>query len=158
MSKYTLVSAVIWMTAALAFADEHTHPAAAPTDSPIKITINPEARVSVTLGGALPPPVACGTPVVVSVKVVNQGFVTSRLEAELVGSAPAGASLQFHPAPLKGIPEELRELRITLVNPGLADLTIAFRSRSSRHWGARSHPCPDAVCGRRGGKVRVEPV
>jgi hypothetical protein len=76
----------------------------------------------------MPAPVTCGTPAALIVKIVNQGSVTSQLEADLVGELPAGAALEFHPAPLKGILEELRELRITLKKPGLTDVTIAFRS------------------------------
>jgi hypothetical protein len=111
---------------------EHNHDSpAAPTDPPIKITINPEARVSVVLGGAFPPAAACGTPVDLSVKIVNQGFVTSQLEAEFVGNVPVGATLDFHPERLKGLPEELRTLRITLTSPGPTDLTIAFRSHNN---------------------------
>lgn len=106
---------------------QHVHPAPAPSDPPIIVSINPEARVSVTLGGELPPPAPCGQPAVLMVKVLNQGYVTSRLEAELVGNTPAGTTLDFHPAPLKGLPEELRELRIILRQPGLNDLTITFR-------------------------------
>jgi hypothetical protein len=110
-----------------------------PGDPPIKITINPEARVSVTLAGALPPAAACGTAADLVVAIVNQGFVTSRLEAELVG-APAGVTLDFHPEPLKGIPEELRIMHITLTNPGATDLTIAFRAHNEiPDLGGRDH-------------------
>lgn len=103
---------------------------ASPSEAPIKITINPEARVSVVLAGMLPRPVPCGTAAEFSLKIVNQGFVTSRLEAEFVGDVPAGASLDFRPAPLKGVREEFRNLRITLTNPGPADLTIAFKAHN----------------------------
>src|SRR5437667_226382 len=64
---------------------EHVHDVASPNDPPIKITINPEARVSVILAAALPPPARCGTPAALLVKIIDQGFVTSRLEAEVVG-------------------------------------------------------------------------
>src|SRR5882762_5575370 len=110
--------------------DHHGMEVASPDGPPIKITINPEARVSVALAGALPPPVVCGTAADFSVKIVNQGFVTARLEAELVGDPPPGVSLDFHPEPLKGVPEESRELRITLTKPGPTDLTIAFRAHN----------------------------
>lgn len=96
-------------------------------DAPIQIRINPEARVSATLGGALPPPTTCGTPVELAVKITNQGFITAGLEARLVGDPPEGARLDFHPEPLKGMPMELRTLRLTLTKPALTDLTIAFR-------------------------------
>jgi hypothetical protein len=61
---------------------------ARPTDAPIAITINPEARVSVALAGALPPPGPCGKPADLAVAITNQGFVTSQLEAAFVGDAP----------------------------------------------------------------------
>ena len=103
---------------------------AAPPEAPIQITINPEARVSVALAGALPQPVPCGTAVDFSVKILNQGFITSRLEAELVRNTPVDVNLDFHPEPLKGVREELRHLRITLTRPDPTDLTIAFRAHN----------------------------
>jgi hypothetical protein len=109
----------------------HAAEASAPTDPPIKITINPEARVSVVLAGALPPPAACGTAVDFRVRIINQGFVTSRLEAELIGDKPEAAKLDFHPEPLRGVAEELRDLRITLIKPGSFDLTISFRTHNN---------------------------
>jgi hypothetical protein len=124
---------VVLVTSAVVDAQdhEHIHRFVSPTDLPIKITINPEARVSATLAGALPAPAACGAAVDFRVKIINQGFVTSRLEAELVGEKPEGATLDFHPEPLKGIPEEQRELRILLTKPGPTDLTISFRTHSN---------------------------
>ncbi|HEY2685978.1 MAG TPA: hypothetical protein VGI93_20885 [Steroidobacteraceae bacterium] len=113
----------------MAVADEHVHATVPLTAPSIKIDINPEARVSATLSGALPPPVLCGTPAVLSVKIVNRGFVTAALEAEFVGQFE-GALLDFHPQPLKGVPNELRTLRITLMKPGPVDLTIAFKAHN----------------------------
>lgn len=101
-----------------------------PNEAPIKIMINPEARVSVVLAGALPAPVPCGVAADLPVKIVNQGFVTFRLQAAFVGDIPAGVSLDFHPALLKGVREEVRDLRITLTKPELTDLSIAFRARN----------------------------
>ena len=109
---------------------EHLHESVSPPDPPIRITINPEARVSVALAGALPPPATCGTSVDFRVKVINQGFVTSRLEAEFVGDKPEGVTLDFHPESLKGLPVELRELHITLTKPGPTDLAIAFKAHN----------------------------
>jgi hypothetical protein len=103
---------------------------AAPQEAPIQITINPEARVSVALAGSLPHTVPCGTAVDFSVKILNQGFITSRLEAEFVGDTPAGVNLDFHPEPLKGVREEFRHLLITLTRPDPADLTIAFKTHN----------------------------
>ncbi|HLH36055.1 MAG TPA: hypothetical protein VKX41_15400 [Alloacidobacterium sp.] len=127
---YKRAFAITLVISPIASVCQHVHTAPAPTDPPILLNINPEARVSVALGGVLPRLVACGQPAVLVVRVQNQGFVTSRLEAELVGNVPAEASLDFHPEPLKGWPEELRELRITLLKPGLTDLTVAFRSQN----------------------------
>jgi hypothetical protein len=113
--------------------DSHVHEhMALPADPPIIITINPEARVSVTLAGALPPPAACGTAADLVVAIVNQGFVTAQLEAELV-DAPSGVTLDFHPDPLKGGPEEFRKLHITLTKPGTTDVTVAFRAHNEIH-------------------------
>lgn len=99
-------------------------------EAPIQITINPEARVSVALAGTLPDPVPCGTAADFSVRVLNQGFITSRLEAELVGDPPAGVQLDFHPVPLKGVPEEFRHLLVTLTRPDPIDLTITFKAHN----------------------------
>jgi hypothetical protein len=99
-------------------------------DCPIVVTINPEGRVSAMVMGALPPPVAYGAPVELSVAVVNQGFSTGRLEARLVGSPVAAATLDFHPEALKGAPLERRTLRVTLTGGAPADLTIAFSLRN----------------------------
>lgn len=62
------------------------------------------------------------------VRIVNQGFVTARLEAQLVGDAPAGVCLYFQPEPLKGVPEELRHLHVVLTQPGPTDVTISFNA------------------------------
>jgi hypothetical protein len=125
--------AAVLVTSAAVQAQDHEHArvSVAPMDPPITITINPEARVSVKLAGALPAPVACGTAAVFRLKIINQGFVTSRLEAELVGEKTGGVMLDFQPEPLKGIPEELRDIRIMLAKPGSADLTVSFRTHNN---------------------------
>ena len=101
-----------------------------PDYPPIRIMINPEARVSVSIVEGFAPTAHPGTPLELPVKIVNQGFVTATLEAELVGGPPAGVSLEFHPGPLKGLPTEVRLLRITSKSPGTVDLTIAFRAHN----------------------------
>jgi hypothetical protein len=138
MRLIRLAVVAVFLLPALARAnDEHTHDHRAmemgvgsPNDAPIKITINPEARVSVALAGELPSPAPCGIATDLPVKVVNQGFVTAQLEAELVDNAPTGVTLDFHPAPLKGLPEEMRSLRIVVAQPGPVDLTIAFKAHN----------------------------
>ena len=136
--------AMMLAASAAAFAQEHHHHdmgAMAPGEPPITITLNPEARVSVARAGALPPPVKCGTPAELAIKIVNQGNFTLRLEARLVADPPPGATLHFEPEPLTGVPQELRKLHITLSTPGTHDLTVAFKAR---------HEAPDL-----GGRDRV---
>jgi len=109
----------------------HSSKVAGPmVQAPVEITINPEARVSVSVTGSLPPSVLCGTAVVIPIEILNQGFVTSRLEAQFVDDPPAGANLEFNPEPLKGVTEEMRSMRITLAKPGSTDLTISFRAHN----------------------------
>lgn len=122
---------------ALAHAQDHGHrhghhptETSASSEAPIKITINPQARVSVSRGGELPPAAACGHAMELPVKIVNQGFVTTSLEASLVDSVPESIGLEFPMEPLKGTREERRILRVTLKKPGLLDITIAFRARN----------------------------
>ena len=112
---------------------EHAHGQykASPNEAPIMISINPEARVSVALAGALPQPVSCGAAADLAVKIVNQSFATFRLEAQFVGDVPGGVSLDFRPAPLRGVREEFRNLRITLTNPDPTDLTVAFKAHNA---------------------------
>lgn len=138
-----IVAMMLAASAAASGQDHHHHDAtmAMPGDPPITITLNPEARVSVARAGALPPPVKCGTPAELAVKIVNQGNFTLRLEARLVADPPAGATLHFAPAPLTGVAQEMRSLHITLSEPGTTDLTIAFKAR---------HEAPDL-----GGRDRV---
>jgi hypothetical protein len=99
-------------------------------DAPILITINPESRISVSLVGALPPPAPCGEVTELLVGIVNQGFVTAQLEAEVVGNRPPSAAIDFHPAPLKGVRKELRSLHVILTRPGASDLTISFKAHN----------------------------
>lgn len=129
-----LGAVAVFLLPALTCADDQPvhdpHRAVSSRDPPITVTINPEARVSVTMAGALPPPAPCGTAADLAVMIVNRGFVTVRLEAELVGDAPEGVKLDFGSAPLTGVPEEQRVLRITLAKPGTTDLTVAFRAHN----------------------------
>jgi hypothetical protein len=128
----------IGATAAFAGADEHQHhqvtnTADAPSSSaapPIRLTINPEARVSVAMVGVVPPAVTCGSALELAVEVVNQGFVTAPLEVALVGNVPAGVTLYLDSEPLKVVPTESRVLRVTLMEPGQVDVTVAFRARN----------------------------
>lgn len=116
-------------------AEHHDHHAApeaitSPDDPPIRITINPEARVSVVLTNAPILAGRCGGDSEVNVRIINQGFITARLEAELVGSPPPGTAVSFDPDPLKGVAEEFRKLRLTLTRPGPTDLTITFHAKN----------------------------
>jgi hypothetical protein len=103
---------------------------AAAAEAPIVVTINPEGRVSVRLDAAIPSSVRPGTPVAWPVRVINQGYVTGVLLAELVGDPAPGAILDFNPERLKGSPLEMRTLRITLTRAAPTDLTLAFRLKN----------------------------
>jgi len=97
-------------------------------DPPFKVTINPEARVSVRQSGNLPSAKSCGFPTEFLIAIDNQGMVTGQLEAELISDPLAKAALNFYPEPLSGAPKETRRLYITLKEQsGVVDLTIAFR-------------------------------
>jgi hypothetical protein len=98
-------------------------------NTPITITINPEARLSVAITGAMPSKAPCGTPITLPVTIVNQGFVTARIDAALVDADPT-VSLDFDAYSLKGLPLERRRLRLTLSKPGLLDITLAFREHN----------------------------
>jgi hypothetical protein len=104
--------------------------AAQAPECPIMVTINPEGRVSVMIVGALPPPSAYGSPVELGVAIINQGFSTGKLEARLVGSPAAAATLDFRPDALKGVPLEKRVMRVTLTGGAPTDVTIAFSLRN----------------------------
>src|SRR5579862_7843783 len=98
-----------------------------PDQAPITVTINPEARVSVAWLGNLLPPFPCGRAATLRVKILNRGFVTSRLEVEPVGEVRDNVNLDFEPSPLKGVPQEIRNLRITLKKSDPTDVTLAFK-------------------------------
>jgi len=98
--------------------------------APIRITINPESRVSVALVGPLPPVARCGMATQFQVSIVNQGFLTAPLEANPTGDAPAGVTVFIQPDPLKGVAHETRKLPIKLTKPGLTDLTITFKAHN----------------------------
>lgn len=126
------ICAAVFLTA---HAQEHDHEhhhdqQSAPADAAtLTVTINPEARVSVKRTGELPPAVACGRALQVPVAIVNQGRVTTTLEASLVDSVPNGVELKFSSDPLQGTPEESRALQLTLTSEALVDVTIAFRAK-----------------------------
>jgi hypothetical protein len=105
--------------------DEATK-AEAPDKPSIRIVVNPESRVSVTEIGAIPD-IHRGVAAAIPVRIVNQGFVTGVLEAELVGNAPSWVAIEFYPERLRGLPSEARTLRLLISKPGTADITIAFR-------------------------------
>jgi hypothetical protein len=112
--------------AALAEDHAHHHGAPPPGDAPLVVTINPEARVSVVIGAPMPPPPPCGTATELKVKVINHGFVTAPLKAEIVGDGNQSVELHMDSTKLSGEPEDSRVLHLTALGPDLADVTIAF--------------------------------
>lgn len=131
-----LVMALSWVAVAHAQDQSHRHEhhaieASPSSEAPITVTINPEARVSVSRAGELPPAVACGAAVELPVKIVNRGFVAAPLHASLIDLVPEGVQLEFSAEPLKGIVEEHRVLRVTLTKAEPVDITIAFRIKNN---------------------------
>ncbi|MEZ2346066.1 hypothetical protein [Terriglobus sp. RCC_193] len=116
-------------------AQDHVHRDGKPVDTaPITITINPESRVSVVLSGRLPDPTPCGVLTIIPIKIINQSFSTLQLEASLIDdSSFSNITIDFHPASLKGIPEESRSLGIKLSHPGPIDVTLSFGARYVAH-------------------------
>ena len=132
--RAVVVLIVLWTVPALTSADERgaaydrrTMEAVSLTDPIIMVNINPEARASAVMAGKLPAASPCGTATEISVKILNQAFVTARLEAELVDEVTADVSLTFQSEPLKGTPEEIRRLHVSLSRPGQMDITVAFK-------------------------------
>jgi len=68
---------------------------AAPTkgDTSIRITVNPEARVSATLLGSMSPILRCGSATDLPVTIVNQGNLTTALEVEIIDPPNWGHSV-----------------------------------------------------------------
>lgn len=101
-------------------------------DAPIKVLINPEARVSVSRNDRVPlPTAACGQVMSVPVTIVNQAFLTAPLEVRLVEPRPRGVALAFSPQPLLGVATEHRVLQLTLTDPELVDITVAFGTKNN---------------------------
>jgi hypothetical protein len=100
-----------------------------PEKPSIRVIVNPEGRVSVTEMGAVPD-VRRGVAAAIPVTIINQGFVTGLLEAELVGTTPSWVAMEFRPERLTGLPAETRILRLTVGRPGTVDISIAFRTHS----------------------------
>jgi hypothetical protein len=92
----------------------------------IVVSINPEARVSVTLAAPLPSPSACGSNTALNVKVINQGFITAALRASIVGEDAPRISLHMDSVRLSGKAEESRMLHLLPLGPDPVDVTIAF--------------------------------
>jgi hypothetical protein len=113
--------------------DYHAVEGGKPSNAPIKITINPEARVSVSRGGDLPLPSKCGAPIDLPVDVVNFGSITAPLEATLIYPSTDEVRIQFTAERLTGTLEERRFLRVTLLVHSMLDVTIAFRAKSDAH-------------------------
>lgn len=91
----------------------------------ITVTINPEARVS-AVSNIPAPRVPCGEPAPLTVSVINEGFVTSPLQASVVGSGAGHVVLVFETSRLKGTARENREMKLRTIGSNPADVTIAF--------------------------------
>lgn len=116
------------LASAAARTAEHAadHVAPSPHDAHIVVTINPEARVSAVRSATLPLPAPCGSAVTLKVKIVNQGFVTARFQASVVGDGAHRVEMHMDEAKLNGQPQDHRLLHLIPVHPGPVDVTIAF--------------------------------
>jgi hypothetical protein len=64
------------------------------------------------------------------VQILNEGFVTAPLEAEVIGNRAPWVTVELTVEPLKGVAQELRKLRVTVFQPRVADVTVVFRLRN----------------------------
>jgi hypothetical protein len=93
----------------------------------IEVTINPEARVSVSRTGVQLPPFTCGVAEPLLVRIVNLGHVSSVLNAQLVGGSATGkVSLGQISPHLSGASVEYRLMMLRLSSLQPLDLSIAI--------------------------------
>jgi hypothetical protein len=93
----------------------------------IEVTINPEARVSVSRTGVKFSPFTCGIAEPLLVRIVNLGHVSSTLNAQLLGdSATRKVSLGHISPHLSGAGVEYRLLMLKINSLQPSDLTIVI--------------------------------
>lgn len=99
------------------------------TQSPIAVTINPEARVSVMRTSAPLGELAPGEWHTIDVAIVNEGFVTGpmTIEAEPV----PGCDLDLPVHQLTGERRQDAAFRVRFSSATILDLTLTFRAHSS---------------------------
>jgi hypothetical protein len=125
-----VATASLWLNvSATAEAHDHRHDEEQKPPRGIVVTINPEARVSVTGRRLTYRSLTCHKPIDLPVKIFNLGFVTAPLMVRLVGNAPSVSSVALLGNGLTGGREENRVLRLFLNHIGLVDLTLAFSIR-----------------------------
>jgi hypothetical protein len=100
--------------------------------TPVVVTINPEARVSVALSRSLLPAPSSADSVTLQVAVLNDAFITLPLEAVLLDPVHAGVTLEFPRAALTGQPREHRTLTLRMERQGPVDITVGFRLEDER--------------------------
>lgn len=108
---------------------EHRHDEEQNPPRGIVVTINPEARVSVTGHGLTYRSLPCHKPIDLPVKIINLGFVTAPLRVRLVDSVPGVSSATLLGNGLTGVREEHRVLRLSVEGTGFVDVTIAFSAQ-----------------------------
>jgi hypothetical protein len=93
----------------------------------IEITINPEARVSARrVARALTMP-TCNDSVSWLVRIVNQGALTSRINADVIGTSAIKLE-SLDGGRLTGAAVEYRTLRLRMTGADLADATLVFNA------------------------------
>jgi hypothetical protein len=93
----------------------------------IEVTINPEARVSARRTDAELPRMDCGVLAPILIRIANEAFVTSRVNASLRdASASRMVTIQPIQQRLVGAAVEYRVLKISLRQAGTTDVTLTF--------------------------------
>ena len=89
----------------------------------LRVTINPEARVSVEAVGPVPT-VRCGGRVSLTLEVINESLGTQSLQVQVLSDGARVASPPL--APLTGAERESREIVLLLESAHPVDITLEF--------------------------------
>lgn len=103
--------------------DHAAHGMPVPSAAALRVTINPEARVSVAIGSPLPVQ-PCGGPIEIAIEVYNNARIAPKLVATALST---DFEIVAQPAPaLTGATRERRRLTIALRRSPPVDVELAF--------------------------------
>lgn len=129
--KSYIISIVSWLTLASTEAGIPSGPSdqlhAPESVVPVIVTINAEARVSVTVANKLYRRQPCNGAIAVPITIINVGSVTALLEAHVIDGLPGVDKVSVSGGRLSGAREELRALHLPLTASGFIDITLSFR-------------------------------